>query len=168
MISRISIKGFKRIDSADIELGDVTLLYGPNSEGKSSIMQAIELVLSSIFHSKGRDIRIYASRNTQKMDVRAELCEPLPETLLIRAYFSILPKITPLLKNISFEIPDFKHEYGEEIGVKTEPPTSLAMPPPPVGDICLLDPSYLSSLLSKLELSEKYKKLGEISRVYGW
>lgn len=43
ILSKLKIKGFKRIKSVDIDLADVTILVGPNGSGKSSIIQAVHL-----------------------------------------------------------------------------------------------------------------------------
>jgi ABC-type lipoprotein export system ATPase subunit len=43
MITRIRIDNFKRIGSAEIDLGDVTLFIGPNNSGKTTALQALAL-----------------------------------------------------------------------------------------------------------------------------
>src|SRR5690606_16400674 len=45
-LHRLSIEGFKRINKAEILFGEATFLIGPNNAGKSSILRAIECLLS--------------------------------------------------------------------------------------------------------------------------
>jgi putative ATP-dependent endonuclease of the OLD family len=42
----LKISGYRRIESAEIFFGDATFLIGPNNAGKSTILKAIELLLS--------------------------------------------------------------------------------------------------------------------------
>ena len=46
-IHRLKIQGFKRIEDAEILFGDATFLIGANNAGKSTILKAIELLLSA-------------------------------------------------------------------------------------------------------------------------
>lgn len=43
ILSKLSVKSFKRIKNVNLELADVTILVGANGSGKSSIIQAIHL-----------------------------------------------------------------------------------------------------------------------------
>jgi predicted ATPase len=52
-LTRISVKGFKSIREAEVELKPLTVLLGSNSAGKSSIIQAL-LLLCSNYKSDGR------------------------------------------------------------------------------------------------------------------
>ena len=50
MINKITIQNFKSIkDKVEIDLKPITLLFGPNSAGKSTVLQAI--------HYKQRDLQ---------------------------------------------------------------------------------------------------------------
>ena len=44
MINKISIKNFKSLAETSVELGPFTVLVGGNGSGKSSFLQAIELI----------------------------------------------------------------------------------------------------------------------------
>jgi putative ATP-dependent endonuclease of the OLD family len=44
-IARLTIKGFRGIKSADIKLGAHTVLVGPNNSGKTSVIEALALLL---------------------------------------------------------------------------------------------------------------------------
>lgn len=46
-IHRLKIQGFKRIEDAEILFGEATFLIGANNAGKSTILKAIELLLSA-------------------------------------------------------------------------------------------------------------------------
>lgn len=46
-LHRLEITGFKRIHSATVEFGEATFLIGANNAGKSSVLQAVELLLSA-------------------------------------------------------------------------------------------------------------------------
>ena len=43
----LQIDGFKRIQSTKIFFGDATFLIGPNNAGKSTVLKAIEWLLSA-------------------------------------------------------------------------------------------------------------------------
>jgi len=43
MLTRLSVRNFKRFGEASIELGDVVVLIGPNNSGKTSALQALAL-----------------------------------------------------------------------------------------------------------------------------
>lgn len=42
----LKIEGFKRIQTAEIIFGDTTFLIGANNAGKSSVLKAVEWLLS--------------------------------------------------------------------------------------------------------------------------
>lgn len=46
-LHRLEIAGFKRIHSATVEFGEATFLIGSNNAGKSSVLQAVEWLLSA-------------------------------------------------------------------------------------------------------------------------
>ena len=43
----IHIKGFRKLEDVTVNLSDTTFLIGPNNAGKSSILKAIELLLTN-------------------------------------------------------------------------------------------------------------------------
>ena len=43
-IKKLNIKNFKGILNADIQLGDLTVITGKNSSGKSSLIQSIKYI----------------------------------------------------------------------------------------------------------------------------
>ena len=46
-LEKIEIRGFRKCSTIDIKLGDATFLIGENNVGKSSILRAIELLLTA-------------------------------------------------------------------------------------------------------------------------
>ncbi len=45
-LSTLHIENFRSILSLDLELGDTTVLLGPNNAGKSAILEAVRIALS--------------------------------------------------------------------------------------------------------------------------
>jgi predicted ATP-dependent endonuclease of OLD family len=45
MIHRLTLRNFKGIDSAGLNLERLTVIVGPNASGKTSILQALHLLL---------------------------------------------------------------------------------------------------------------------------
>src|SRR4051794_34220958 len=45
-LRRLHLRGFRTFPSTDLDLGDITLLVGPNDAGKSSILVAISCLLN--------------------------------------------------------------------------------------------------------------------------
>ena len=43
MLTKLTIRNFKRFDSAEIELGNPVVLIGPNNSGKTTALQALAL-----------------------------------------------------------------------------------------------------------------------------
>ena len=52
-ISRLIIKNFRSIKSIDIELGDTTVLVGPNNAGKTAILDALRIALTRRWGQRG-------------------------------------------------------------------------------------------------------------------
>jgi predicted ATP-dependent endonuclease of OLD family len=60
MIHRLTLKNFKGIASADLDLERLTVIVGPNASGKTSILQALHMLLA------------LANPNTVRKDLFAE------------------------------------------------------------------------------------------------
>lgn len=43
----LSVSGFRRFQKVIVNFGDATFLIGPNNSGKSSVLRAVEVLLSS-------------------------------------------------------------------------------------------------------------------------
>ena len=50
MITSVAIKNFRSIESADIELGRITVLYGPTASGKSSLLYATQVLRNFVLN----------------------------------------------------------------------------------------------------------------------
>lgn len=50
MIARISIENFRSIENANVELGPLTILYGPTASGKSSLLYALLVLRNFILN----------------------------------------------------------------------------------------------------------------------
>ena len=48
VFNKIKLKNFKSIREAEIEIKPLTLIYGPNSSGKSSILKAMSFMRKSV------------------------------------------------------------------------------------------------------------------------
>jgi putative ATP-dependent endonuclease of OLD family len=54
-LTQLKIEGYKRVRNSTCVFGDATFLIGPNNTGKSSVLSAIEyLVSANIKNSRGR------------------------------------------------------------------------------------------------------------------
>jgi hypothetical protein len=165
------MKNFIRIEEADIEIGDVTLLYGPNSGGKSSIMRAIELVLCMLLGPvQGReypDLSDYASIGKEELRIEAQVDEPFGDLLLTAKFSYPIARQGQKPKVTSYEFEskryEFLHRYDEKqggseviYGKKGERRVARMKSVPPPQNY-LLDATYLSSL------EEEGVELGELS-----
>jgi len=80
----LKINGFKRIESADIFFGEATFLIGPNNAGKSSVLKAIERLLSA---TKTISSQEYFSI----IDEETGETKPAVDTIVLEAEFRNLP-----------------------------------------------------------------------------
>ncbi|MFL5349304.1 MAG: AAA family ATPase, partial [Hyalangium sp.] len=46
MIHRLTLKNFKGIESAELDLERLTVIVGPNASGKTTVLQALHLLLA--------------------------------------------------------------------------------------------------------------------------
>jgi len=75
-VNRIIIKGFKSIKELELELGDLTILIGPNSSGKSSILEAFTIIasdkipLEDTFLMSGEDVSVSLKVSFDSSDVK--------------------------------------------------------------------------------------------------
>lgn len=80
----LKIKGLKRIESANILFGDATFLIGPNNAGKSTVLKAIEWLLSA---KKTIPSQEYFS----VVDEETGETKPAVDTIVLEAEFRNLP-----------------------------------------------------------------------------
>ena len=85
MLTRIVIENFKRIDKADIELGDTVVFVGPNNSGKTTALQALalwSLGLSAWISKKGKAGTARA-RTGVTLNRRELIAVPVPSAALL-------------------------------------------------------------------------------------
>lgn len=58
-ISRLRIQNFRSIKSLDLELGDTTVLIGPNNAGKTAILEALRIALTRRWGQRGTGFTEY-------------------------------------------------------------------------------------------------------------
>jgi putative ATP-dependent endonuclease of the OLD family len=86
LIKRLRITNFRSIRQADIELGPVTVLIGPNNAGKSAILEAIRIALTRRWGQRGTvteyDVHLCDTRPDPKVGdpviIEIELQEDAP------------------------------------------------------------------------------------------
>ncbi|MGP2494453.1 ATP-dependent nuclease [Mesorhizobium sp. PUT5] len=87
LIKRIRISNFRSIRQADIELGPVNVLIGPNNAGKSAILEAVRIALTRRWGQKGTgfteyDVHLSDGRPDPKVGdpviIEVELQEEVP------------------------------------------------------------------------------------------
>lgn len=80
----LKIIGFKRIESAEILFGDATFLIGPNNAGKSTVLKAIEWLLSA-------KKQIPSPEYFSVVDKETGETKPAVDTIVLEAEFRNLP-----------------------------------------------------------------------------
>ncbi len=80
----LKIQGFKRIELADVLFGDATFLIGPNNAGKSTVLKAIEWLLS------GKK-QIPSQEYFSTIDEETGETKPAVNTIILEAEFRNLP-----------------------------------------------------------------------------
>ena len=77
MIKTLELRRFKKFENTTIELGELSILVGENSSGKTTILQAINLAL----HAFSR-MKLYSTTNGVAMPRRKGVgCRELPGIL---------------------------------------------------------------------------------------
>lgn len=84
-LHKLSVDGFKRLRTAEIEFGNATFLIGANNAGKSSVLKAISWMLSN---SKRMDIDCYCS----ELDEETGETKPICDTVVLEAEFRDVPE----------------------------------------------------------------------------
>lgn len=83
-LHRLNIQGFKRIESAEIVFGDATFLIGQNNAGKSTVLKAIEWLLSA-------KRQIPSQEYYSVVDDETGETKPAVDTIVLEAEFRNLP-----------------------------------------------------------------------------
>lgn len=87
-IEKVHIKGFRNYDDVVVELGEKTLVFGPNDSGKTNFLYALRILLDPSLSA--RDFELTASdfncaSNPDRVEITATLCD-VHEDCLISAF----------------------------------------------------------------------------------
>ena len=137
MVSRIFIDGFKSIDQVDLQLGNLTVLSGINSAGKSTVIQALlymiqtmeqhvqkETVSEYVVLGKFPDVRNYIKGNKEillQMEVKTETeTQTLSFKITAGNHFSVSIQKLKYETNLVDYVTSHKIVYlsADRIGVK--------------------------------------------------
>ncbi len=84
-LHKLSVSGFKRLRSAEIEFGNATFLIGANNAGKSSVLKAITWLLSN---QKRMDTDCFYSEIDEETNETKAVCD----TVILEAEFRNVPE----------------------------------------------------------------------------
>ncbi|MEN8194498.1 MAG: AAA family ATPase [Bacteroidota bacterium] len=107
-LHRLSIKGFRRLKSVDLYFGDATFLIGQNNTGKSSILKAIELLLSAKKQLASNDYYSIIDEDTGET-------KPDTTTIIFEGEFRDLPEESKTWRGFKGRI--FTYDTQEETGL---------------------------------------------------
>ena len=111
-LHQIRIEGFKRMKNVTIECGDATFLIGPNNSGKSSVLRAIELLLSG--KNKMEPTDFYSEK-----DPETGITQVAVETVVLEVEFHDLPEESKTWKGFKGRVFNYDLPPGsEESGLK--------------------------------------------------
>lgn len=108
-ISKISISSFKCFAKADLEFGDITILSGLNSSGKSSIVQALRMFGESSLgksplikgHGSYDELRSRFSPLNAPIEIKCTYENQISADLKISKSQIKTPKIAPIIYHLS-------------------------------------------------------------------
>ncbi len=83
-LEKLEIEGFRKCHKVNIELGDATFLIGENNVGKSSILKAIELILTNN--------NITPEDLSKKLNPETGIIQDVSKEIILTGTFSDLPK----------------------------------------------------------------------------
>ncbi len=107
-LHRLKIEGFRRLKNIEIFLGDATFLIGQNNAGKSSILKAIEILLSAKKQLESADFHSIIDEETGET-------KPDTTTIIIEGEFRNLPQEAQNWRGFKGRI--FNYETEEETGL---------------------------------------------------
>ncbi len=107
-LHRLIIKGFRRLMNVDLYFGDATFLIGQNNTGKSSILKAIELLLSAKKQLVSTDYYSIVDEDTGET-------KPDATTIIFEGEFRNLPEESKTWRGFKGRI--FTYDTEEESGL---------------------------------------------------
>jgi len=186
LIKRILISNYKTIEKAELDLDPgITILYGPNSAGKSSILDAITLITRCTYgvgkietgiEGIAKLINKYALKNKKKASIRIEShINILGEVRKIGLEIGVHKELeeVPVFWNFTFEDDkgaEILHVYDYKEGAYTiveKARRIIKAKHPLLEDRSLLDSHYYEDLEVEKECNNLYKtarKLDELFR----
>ncbi len=105
----LKINGFKRINDAEVKFGDATFLIGSNNAGKSSVLKAIEWLLSN---KKTMDLDCFCSEIDQETGENKVCCK----TVILEAEFRNVPESAKNWRGFKGRIFNYDPEDTNETG----------------------------------------------------
>lgn len=84
-IEKVHIKGFRNFDDVVVELGEKTLIFGPNDSGKTNFLHALRILFDPSLSA--RDFELTTSdfncrTNPDRVEITATLCEVREDCLI--------------------------------------------------------------------------------------
>lgn len=125
MIKRTTIRNFRSIENADIELGPLTILYGPTASGKSSLLYALIVLKNFIINPNqqsdgffhlgfmnlgGFDNCIYNHQEKEPMDISFSIDEGEYGISLKKNFAGIFLNSEIVKMNVQVSIPYGLHQ----------------------------------------------------------
>jgi len=108
-LHRLSINGFKRLHTAEINFGNATFLIGANNAGKSSVLKAIEWLLSN---SKRMDIDCFCAELDEETGETKTTCD----TVILEAEFRNVPEVASSWRGFKGRIFSYDPKDSGETG----------------------------------------------------
>lgn len=116
-IEKVHIKGFRNYDDVVVELGEKTLVFGPNDSGKTNFLYALRILLDPSLSA--RDFELTASdfncaSNPDRVEITATLCD-VHEDCLISAFGGKLADGKAVIGYTCGRDGDYRFLVGNEI-----------------------------------------------------
>jgi len=108
-LHRLSINGFKRLHTAEINFGKATFLIGANNAGKSSVLKAIGWLLSN---SKRMDTDCFCS----ELDEETGEAKITSDTVILEAEFRNVPDVASMWRGFKGRIFSYDPKDSGETG----------------------------------------------------
>ncbi len=121
-IEKVHIKGFRNFDDVVVELGEKTLVFGPNDSGKTNLLYALRILFDPSLSAK--DFELTASdfncaSNPDCVEIAATLCD-IAEDCLISTFAGKLADGRTVIRYTCSRDGEYSIQAGNEItGMET-------------------------------------------------